>query len=194
MSRLADQTAGVLPSDAQGAVALSVELLDMKLLFISSHLAAHGDQVQQRNADYQRIKAGLFATPADATPRSGASSGRSPRARRGGSMEIPRIAPTSAPCRVANSDSGSASPGMHASGPGKVDSMSGRTGSAPWAGFLRSNRVMDSSPFEEFGNFGTAAAAHKRVCELAQLPGLQAKISCPEHQGHYCQQQWCQSL
>lgn len=157
----------------------------MKLLFISSHLAAHGDQVQQRNADYQRIKAGLFATPATATPRSGASSGRSPRARRGGSMEIPRVAPTSAPSRVANSDGGAKSPRTDASGSGKVDSLSGRSGSGPWAGFLRSNRVMDSSPFEEFGDSSSAAAAaNKRVCKSAQmLAGLLKN----EFLGHYCQ-------
>jgi hypothetical protein len=157
----------------QGAVALSVELLDIKLLFISSHLAAHGDQVAQRNADYLRIKAGLFATPASTTtPRSGASTERSPRAaglRRGGSVDIPRVVPLSAPSRVGHSDSGAKSPRMlDSSGSLMAGSGSGNgSSSSPWSGFLRSNRVMDSSPFEESGSpaAAAAAAARKRVCE-----------------------------
>lgn len=149
----------------QGAVALSVELLDIKLLFISSHLAAHGDQVQQRNADYLRIKAGLFATPAaTTTPRSGASTDRSPHAegiRRGGSVDLPRVVPLSAPSRVGHSDSGAKSPRTLDSSGGL---LAGSGGSSAWSGFLRSNRVMDSSPFEESGS-PAAAAARKRVCE-----------------------------
>lgn len=46
----------------QGAVALAVQLVDMKLLFISSHFAAHDDNVERRNADFARIKAGLFSS------------------------------------------------------------------------------------------------------------------------------------
>lgn len=148
-------------------MALSVEVLDIKLLFISSHLAAHGDQVQQRNADYLRIKAGLFAAPvATTTPRSGASTDRSPRAagiRRGGSVDLPRVVPLSAPSRVGHSDAGAKSPRMLDSS-GSLLAGSGGSSSA-WSGFLRSNRVMDSSPFEESGSPAAAAAARKRVCK-----------------------------
>jgi hypothetical protein len=41
-------------------VALSVQLLDYRLLFIGSHFAAHDNKVERRNADFTRIKAGLF--------------------------------------------------------------------------------------------------------------------------------------
>jgi hypothetical protein len=44
----------------QGAVALSVQLLDYRLLFIGSHFAAHDNKVERRNADFTRIKTGLF--------------------------------------------------------------------------------------------------------------------------------------
>lgn len=43
-------------------MALSVQLVDYRLLFISSHFAAHDDKVDRRNADFHRIKAGLFSS------------------------------------------------------------------------------------------------------------------------------------
>jgi hypothetical protein len=158
----------------QGAVALSVELLDLKLLFISSHLAAHGDQVQQRNADYQRIKAGLFSTtatpltPRSPFPGSGNTTDRSPRNARA-SMDVPRSQPMSAPlARAANSDNGG-KPSLEAgnnSGSGAFSGgLSGRTTSGVWTALLRSNRVMDSSLFDESSTDSPAAASSKHVCE-----------------------------
>jgi hypothetical protein len=146
----------------QGAVALSVELLDLKLLFISSHLAAHGDQVQRRNDDCQRIRAGLFATTTTTTPTPRATgerstTGRSPRAR--GSMEIPRSLPMSAPAARAATSDGGGKPLVEG-----IGALSDRTGSIPWGGFMRSNRVMDSSAYEE-ANRSPASAARKQVCK-----------------------------
>lgn len=147
-------------------MALSVELLDLKLLFISSHLAAHGDQVQQRNADYQRIRAGLFAS-GPSTPRSATlgSSNGSPRARRTNTQHRTTLsAPTRSSkerCVGGDGDSGEGDSGV----------LSMRGGSSPWAGFLRSNRVMDASGLPGYETEGSAdadspaAAAHKHVCE-----------------------------
>lgn len=40
---------------------MAIQLIDLKLLFVGSHLAAHDDKVDRRNADFARIKAGLFS-------------------------------------------------------------------------------------------------------------------------------------
>lgn len=152
-------------------MALSVELLDMKLLFISSHLAAHGDQVQRRNDDYQRIKAGLFSSSSTTTtptprvtgtPGSGHSTGRSPRNCRG-SLDLPRpLAMSAPPTRAAASDGG-AKP----SSAGFAGSLSGRSGSGtiPWGGFMRNNRVVDSSAFEAEADRSPSVSGRKQVCE-----------------------------
>jgi len=48
----------------KGGVALSLQLGELKLLFIGAHFAAHDDQVARRNADFHAIRTGLFASGA----------------------------------------------------------------------------------------------------------------------------------
>ena len=46
----------------KGAVAVAATYLQkVSLLFINSHFAAHQDKVLQRQADFMRIRSGLFA-------------------------------------------------------------------------------------------------------------------------------------
>lgn len=45
----------------KGAVAISLQLSHTKLLFIGAHFAAHDEMVDRRNADFQRIRFGLFS-------------------------------------------------------------------------------------------------------------------------------------
>jgi hypothetical protein len=51
----------------QGGVALALQLPDLKLLFIGSHFAAHDDNVERRNADFHRIRTGLFTSGASSS-------------------------------------------------------------------------------------------------------------------------------
>ena len=44
----------------KGAVAVAVTVRSTRLLFICAHFAAHEKQLQQRNAEAARIRAGLF--------------------------------------------------------------------------------------------------------------------------------------
>lgn len=52
----------------QGGVGISLQLGALRLLLISSHLAAHDEQVKRRNADFHRIRAGLFNNSSGSTP------------------------------------------------------------------------------------------------------------------------------
>ncbi len=68
----------------KGAVGVSLSVDALRLLFINSHLAAHDEHIERRNADYQRIFTGLFSASATtgnvavpATPGTAASSGAS---------------------------------------------------------------------------------------------------------------------
>ena len=44
----------------KGAVAAALTIRSTRLLFICAHFAAHEKQIQQRNAEAARIRAGLF--------------------------------------------------------------------------------------------------------------------------------------
>ena len=44
----------------KGAVAAALTVRSTRLLFICAHFAAHEKQIQQRNAEAARIRAGLF--------------------------------------------------------------------------------------------------------------------------------------
>lgn len=60
----------------KGAAAVSLQLGALRLLFVGAHFAAHDAQVERRNADFHRIRAGLFtASPASASPHGASSVG-----------------------------------------------------------------------------------------------------------------------
>ncbi len=48
----------------KGGAALSFTLGEARLLFVCAHFAAHDDKVERRNADYHRIRTGLFSSAA----------------------------------------------------------------------------------------------------------------------------------
>jgi len=44
----------------KGGVAVSCTIAGTRIMLVTCHLAAHGEHVERRNADYARIAAGLF--------------------------------------------------------------------------------------------------------------------------------------
>ena len=66
----------------QGAVGISMQLAGLRLMLISSHFAAHDEMVERRNADFHRVRTGLFSSTASR----GSGGGKNSRASSSGSL------------------------------------------------------------------------------------------------------------
>ncbi|KAF8069645.1 INPP5B [Scenedesmus sp. PABB004] len=167
----------------KGAVALAVTLPDVRLLFIGSHFAAHADQVERRNADYARVRAGLFAGGAGAFGgggggrRSGASShSGSARGSGAGSPTAGHLAQPAARGR-------SASPRGWLSGARRV-------APEPWAPCSGAGSRASPCPSDGGGSSAAAAlegsvgrlraASWTASCCTSGAPGRAAEL-CPLH-------------
>lgn len=81
-------------------MAISLQLGELKLLFVGAHFAAHDDQVERRNADYHDIRTGLFSKGALAdvttSPAPSPAPGSGPRGifRVGSEVQLPSSAMT----------------------------------------------------------------------------------------------------
>jgi hypothetical protein len=177
-------------------VALSVQLVDYRLLFIGSHFAAHDNKVERRNADFTRIKAGLFNSSSSSLAELGAS---------GGSLSSTSSRSPAWAQQVEQEGvrRGSRSQGGRAellSGDASINSSSlrqpgsGRAAGSPMMGWLSgvwdAAGSQDSSPASvtpSGGSICAAAMQQDSSCSCSELNNLRA-ASCPPCPNH-CREQ-----
>jgi hypothetical protein len=92
----------------QGGVAVSLAMYGVRLLFVGAHLAAHDGCVARRNADFHRIRTGLFSPGSmQASPSSASGSGSNHGAATAGVRQsMRRVLKPPGPGSVISSDDG----------------------------------------------------------------------------------------
>lgn len=187
-------------------MALSVQLPDYRLLFIGSHFAAHDNKVERRNADFSRIKAGLFNSSSSSLAELGASGGTFAAS---SGARTPGLGGTLQQGGQADADGirrGSRSQGCRAEllgGNASLNSSSMRqTGSprSPMVGWL--SGVWDAAGSQQAGSWqdgscGSASASpgsgfvvapqQDSVCSCSEVCNLRA-ASCPPCRNHFSEQ------